>query len=152
VLLFRLDHHVRHTKRHPTIADRHVRETELLRTDVREFAYTRWPGTKWLEGRCRAGHNVITSPEVFVRGSVQRAVGGYRPELPHVGDLEKARLSRSYPSLRVYQDLECRKTMATACTIMAFAFRISVVIARPCASLRVRTIYLIANTRVMLRT
>jgi hypothetical protein len=52
------------------------------------FAYTRYLGSEWLERRCRAGHNVITSPEVVVRGSIQRMVGGYRPELPHVGDLE----------------------------------------------------------------
>lgn len=50
--------------------------------------YTRWSGADWLEGRCRAGHNVISSPEVVVRGRVQRSVGGYRPELPHAGDLE----------------------------------------------------------------
>ncbi len=53
-----------------------------------EFAYTRFSGAEWLERRCRAGHNVITSPEVVVRGSVQRTVGGYRAELPHTGDLE----------------------------------------------------------------
>lgn len=48
----------------------------------------RWSGSQWLDLRCRAGYNVITSPEVVVRGSVQRAVGGYRPDLPHAGDLE----------------------------------------------------------------
>ena len=56
--------------------------------NLRESSHTRWSGSEWLEGRCRAGHNVISSPEVVVRGSVQRAVGGYRPELPHSGDLE----------------------------------------------------------------
>jgi glycosyltransferase involved in cell wall biosynthesis len=64
------------------------REAELPRIDTRDFGYTRWSGFEWLEGRCRAGYNVIASPEVVVRGSVQRAVGGYRPELPHAGDLE----------------------------------------------------------------
>ena len=54
----------------------------------REYRYTHWTGAEWLEGRCRSGHNVISSPEVVVRGRVQRAVGGYRPELPHAGDLE----------------------------------------------------------------
>ena len=49
---------------------------------------SKWSGAEWLERRCRAGHNVITSPEVVVRGSIQRAVGGYNPELPHAGDLE----------------------------------------------------------------
>jgi glycosyltransferase involved in cell wall biosynthesis len=64
------------------------REAELPKIDARDCGYTRWSGAEWLEGRCRAGYNVITSPEVVVRGSVQRAVGGYRPELPHAGDLE----------------------------------------------------------------
>jgi glycosyltransferase involved in cell wall biosynthesis len=63
-------------------------ETELPKVETHKFSYTRYSGAKWLEGRCRAGHNVITSPEVVVRGSVQRAVGGYRPDLPHAGDLE----------------------------------------------------------------
>jgi glycosyltransferase involved in cell wall biosynthesis len=61
---------------------------ELPRISERTFSHSRFSGADWLEGRCRAGHNVITSPEVVVRGSVQRAVGGYRPELPHAGDLE----------------------------------------------------------------
>ncbi|HEY7073035.1 MAG TPA: glycosyltransferase family 2 protein [Acidimicrobiales bacterium] len=49
---------------------------------------TVWPGGRWIEGRCRTGYNVISSPEVVVRGSVHRAVGGYKPALPHTGDLE----------------------------------------------------------------
>ena len=63
-------------------------ERQLPQNLPREAGYTRWPGRQWLAGRCRAGHNVISSPEAVVRGSVQRAVGGYRPELPHAGDLE----------------------------------------------------------------
>jgi glycosyltransferase involved in cell wall biosynthesis len=63
-------------------------ETELSRISVSKFSFSRFSGAEWLKGRCLAGHNVITSPEVVVRGSVQRAVGGYRPELPHAGDLE----------------------------------------------------------------
>jgi hypothetical protein len=61
---------------------------ELRRVSRQRFSYSQFSGREWLEGRCRAGHNVITSPEVVVRGCVQRAVGGYRPELPHAGDLE----------------------------------------------------------------
>ena len=51
-------------------------------------ADTLWSGAEWLAGRCRAGHNVISSPEVVVRGAIQRAVGGYRPDLPHLADFE----------------------------------------------------------------
>lgn len=61
---------------------------DLPRFANRERRYTRWSGAEWLEGRCRTGHNVISSPEVVVRGAIQRAIGGYRPELPHAGDLE----------------------------------------------------------------
>ena len=63
-------------------------EIELPTTTARKFSHARFSGTEWLDVRCKSGHNVITSPEVVVRGSVQRAVGGYRPELPHTGDLE----------------------------------------------------------------
>lgn len=48
----------------------------------------RWPGIEWIEGRCRTGRNVLSSPEAVVRTSVQKQVGGYRPDLPHAGDLE----------------------------------------------------------------
>jgi glycosyltransferase involved in cell wall biosynthesis len=64
------------------------RETDLPRIDQRNFRFKQWSGAEWLQLRCRAGYNVITSPEVVVRGSIQRAVGGYRAELPHSGDLE----------------------------------------------------------------
>jgi glycosyltransferase involved in cell wall biosynthesis len=64
------------------------KETELPQIRKRKWSYTTWSGAEWLEGRCLAGHNVISSPEVVVRGSVQRTVGGYCSELPHTGDLE----------------------------------------------------------------
>jgi glycosyltransferase involved in cell wall biosynthesis len=49
---------------------------------------TLWRGSEWLEIMCRRGHNVISSPEVVVRTSVQQRIGGYMPELPHTGDAE----------------------------------------------------------------
>jgi glycosyltransferase involved in cell wall biosynthesis len=61
---------------------------ELPKVSNGKFSYTLFPGDHWVAARCRAGHNVISSPEVVVRGSIQRSVGGYRPELPHAGDLE----------------------------------------------------------------
>jgi glycosyltransferase involved in cell wall biosynthesis len=45
-------------------------------------------GMEWLEARCRDGDNCIFSPEVVTRTKLQHQVGGYRPELPHTGDLE----------------------------------------------------------------
>jgi glycosyltransferase involved in cell wall biosynthesis len=47
-----------------------------------------YPGQWWLARRFREGHGCITSPEVVVRTSLQRQVGGYDPELPHAGDIE----------------------------------------------------------------
>jgi hypothetical protein len=46
-----------------------------------------WRGADWIRLRCRSGHNCISSPEVVVRTSVQRAVGGYDPECTHSSDL-----------------------------------------------------------------
>lgn len=67
----------------------HFRQgNEIPKIKERKCGYTRFSGAEWLERRCHAGHNVITSPEVVVRGSVQRTVGGYCPGLPHTGDLE----------------------------------------------------------------
>jgi glycosyl transferase family 2 len=55
-------------------------------TRVRSWSV--WPGAEWLERRCRKGANCIHNPEVVMRTSVQRAIGGYDPRLPHSGDLE----------------------------------------------------------------
>lgn len=63
-------------------------EEELPKINPDNWDFSKSSGEEWLERRCRAGHNVITSPEVVVRGAIQRSVGGYNPELPHAGDLE----------------------------------------------------------------
>lgn len=47
-----------------------------------------WPGTEWLNARCRSGYNVVASPEVMMRSSMLREIGLYRADLPHAGDLE----------------------------------------------------------------
>lgn len=65
-----------------------AQESELPTVKTSAFTHTQWSGAEWLKTRCRAGYNVITSPEVVVRGSIQRSVGGYDPALPHAGDLE----------------------------------------------------------------
>jgi len=64
------------------------KESELPKAEPQRYSVLRYSGTKWAADRCRTGLNVITSPEVVVRGSVQRKVGGYRTDLPHAGDLE----------------------------------------------------------------
>jgi hypothetical protein len=50
--------------------------------------WTIWRGHDWIRARCRRALNVIRSPEVVMRASVQRAIGGYRPDLPRTGDFE----------------------------------------------------------------
>lgn len=47
-----------------------------------------WPGIDWLRCRCEAGYNVVATPTAVMRTSVLRAIGGYRPDLPHAGDFE----------------------------------------------------------------
>jgi hypothetical protein len=47
-----------------------------------------WPGHDWLAHRCKLGQNVIRSPEVMLRTSVLRQIGGYRADLPHAADFE----------------------------------------------------------------
>ncbi len=63
-------------------------ESELPQMQSGQYRHIRYTGPEWVAGRCRSGVNVITSPEVVVRGAIQREVGGYRPDLPHAGDLE----------------------------------------------------------------
>jgi glycosyl transferase family 2 len=48
---------------------------------------TVWEGGRWIERRCRAAHNCISSPEVVVRTAVQNRVGGYDPACYHTSDL-----------------------------------------------------------------
>jgi len=47
-----------------------------------------WRGADWLRHRCLSGYNVIASPEVVMRTSVLRTIGGYRDDLPLTGDFE----------------------------------------------------------------
>jgi hypothetical protein len=47
-----------------------------------------WSGDDWLTERFKFGRNCILSPEVVMRTRVQQEIGGFRPDLPHSGDLE----------------------------------------------------------------
>ena len=62
--------------------------TSLPRARTRVSSWTIWRGIDWIEHVCRAGKNLINCPEVVMRTSVQRRIGGYKAELPHSGDLE----------------------------------------------------------------
>jgi glycosyltransferase involved in cell wall biosynthesis len=56
------------------------------RTKVRGWSV--WSGQQWLDHRYRQAENPITSPEIIVRTSLQRRVGGYDPALPKAADME----------------------------------------------------------------
>jgi glycosyltransferase involved in cell wall biosynthesis len=58
----------------------------VARTRVRGWSV--WPGRWWLERRFRDAENPITSPEVVVRTSVHKRVGGYSARLPLAADME----------------------------------------------------------------
>lgn len=47
-----------------------------------------WPGHDWIAHRAKLGRNIVRSPEVVLRGSVLREIGGYRAHLPHAADFE----------------------------------------------------------------
>jgi len=47
-----------------------------------------WDGRDWIAQRCKTATSCISSPEVVVRTSLQRQLGGYSSDLPHAGDLE----------------------------------------------------------------
>jgi Glycosyl transferase family 2 len=47
-----------------------------------------WSGAEWFALRCRVGVNCISQPEVVIRSSALREIGGYNPHLPHTSDVE----------------------------------------------------------------
>lgn len=65
----------------------HFEGDELPRARSKPSSVTIWRDRKWLEDRCARGHNVITSPEVLMRTSVVRHVGG-QSDLAHTHDME----------------------------------------------------------------
>ena len=60
---------------------------ELPQTIGNVRNWTLWQGREWVERLCRTGRNCIMNPEVLLRTSLQHAIGGYDPALPHSGDL-----------------------------------------------------------------
>jgi glycosyltransferase involved in cell wall biosynthesis len=56
------------------------------RTKVRSWSV--WHGQRWIEQRFRQGENPINSPEIVVRTSLHKRVGGYDARLPYTADLE----------------------------------------------------------------
>jgi glycosyltransferase involved in cell wall biosynthesis len=53
---------------------------------TRARSWTIWSGPEWLGRISRRGHNVVSCPEVVMRTSVFRDLGGYDIRLPHSAD------------------------------------------------------------------
>jgi len=80
---------------------RHFTGDVLPEPRTRVRGWTVWSGASWLEARCDEGVNCITSPEVLMRTSVVREVGGQR-DLAHTHDMEMwMRLARAADVARV---------------------------------------------------
>lgn len=47
-----------------------------------------WDRVNLVQRLCETGVNFVPTPTAICRTSVQKAIGGYRQELPHAGDLE----------------------------------------------------------------
>jgi GT2 family glycosyltransferase len=52
------------------------------------YAFRTIPGDELIRTMCILGDNVVPTPTAVVRTSLQRAVGGYRRDLPHTADME----------------------------------------------------------------
>jgi hypothetical protein len=61
---------------------------ELPPASTKVRSWSVWTGRDWIGRRCRRGENCTFSPEVVMRTSLQHAIGGYDPKLPHSGDFE----------------------------------------------------------------
>jgi GT2 family glycosyltransferase len=64
-----------------------IDEPAGIKVGTRVSSWTVWEGRAWMSLLCRRAANCISQPEVVMRASALRAVGGYDPALPHTSDL-----------------------------------------------------------------
>ncbi len=50
--------------------------------------WQRFSGAEFVKYMCERGRNPVPTPTAVVRTALQHEIGGYRPELPHSGDME----------------------------------------------------------------
>jgi sugar O-acyltransferase (sialic acid O-acetyltransferase NeuD family) len=67
------------------VCDQPENATETISTDP---SYDLIDGQKFLEQTCKDGRNHVPTPTAIVRTHLQQALGGYRKELLHTGDME----------------------------------------------------------------
>jgi glycosyltransferase involved in cell wall biosynthesis len=65
-----------------------------------------WDGRNWIVQRCKSATSCISSPEVVVRTSLQRQLGGYCADLPHAGDLEMWLRFAAYSSIAYLAEVD----------------------------------------------
>jgi hypothetical protein len=53
-----------------------------------EYRHRVLSGAEFWELSCRGANNLVPTPTLVCRTRVQQAIGGYRKDLPHTGDLE----------------------------------------------------------------
>lgn len=78
---------------HPEVAfvygrPRHFHGDGLPPAHLQPTSWSIWNGIDWLKLRCKLGVNCMTSPEVVIRTSLQRQLGGQLEELGHTHDME----------------------------------------------------------------
>lgn len=49
--------------------------------------WSTWDGDAWIRRFVRRGRNITASPEIVMRSSTYRAIGGYDPAMPHTSDM-----------------------------------------------------------------
>jgi glycosyltransferase involved in cell wall biosynthesis len=80
-------------ERHPNVGfvygrPRHFSSSVPPRPRWGRPRWTIWPGAEWFALRCRLGVNCISQPEVVIRSSMLREIGGYNVKLAHTSDME----------------------------------------------------------------
>jgi hypothetical protein len=79
---------------HPEVGFTFGRGVTTDRPDFRghpmapDYRYKILSTTDFWEASCAEASNIVSTPTAVIRTSVQKAAGGYRPELPHTCDLE----------------------------------------------------------------
>jgi hypothetical protein len=60
----------------------------LLSAEPQGYGRQIWNGADFVKFACATGRNLVPTATVVVRTAIQKALGGYRRELPHAGDFE----------------------------------------------------------------
>lgn len=73
---------------------------------VQDYGWKILTGHEFLEQCCTHGTNPVCTPTAVVRTRLQQALGGYRPELPHSGDMEMWMRFAAHSSIGVLDSIQ----------------------------------------------